>query len=86
MLTQVRILNDRQTNSNSVIMKKKIKFLLRLLAITIATVGLCYTTKPGSLLLVVTLMIAIFAACAAHAEYLDEKTEDLIDKQNDEAE
>jgi len=63
-------------------MKKKIKFLLRLLAIAIVTFGLCYTTKPGSLLFVVTLMIAIFAACAAHAEYQDEKIEDLIDKQN----
>lgn len=64
------------------IMKKKIKFLLRLLAITIATFGLCYIAQPGSTLFVVTLMIAIFAACAAHAEYQDEKIEDLIDKQN----
>lgn len=63
-------------------MKKKIKFLLRLLAIAIATFGLCHITEPGSLLFVVTLMIAIFAACAAHADYQDEKTEDLIDKQN----
>lgn len=63
-------------------MKKKIKFLLRLLTIAVATFGLCSITEPGSLLFVVTLMIAIFAVCAAHAEYQDEKMEDLIDKQN----
>lgn len=63
-------------------MKKKIKFLLRLLAIAIATFGLCCTTEPGSLLFVVTLMVAIFVVCAAHADYRDEKIEDLIDKQN----
>lgn len=63
-------------------MKKKIKFLLRLLLLTICAFGLCSITEPGSLLFVVTLLIAIFAACAAHAEYQDEKMEDLIDKNN----
>lgn len=63
-------------------MKKKIKFLLRLLAIAICAFGLCSIAEPDSLLFVVTLLIAIFAACAAHAEYQDEKMEDLIDKNN----
>lgn len=68
-------------------MKKKIKFLLRLLIIAVATFGLCSITEPGSVLRVVTLMVAIFAVCAAHADYQDEKIEDLIDKQsNDGAE
>jgi predicted ABC-type exoprotein transport system permease subunit len=62
-------------------MKKKIKFLLRLLAIIICTFGLCSMTEPGSLLFVVILLIAIFAACAANAAYQDEKMEDLINKQ-----
>lgn len=64
-------------------MKKKIKFSLRLLVIAICTFGLCSTTEPGSLLRIVTLLIAIFAACAANAAYQDEKMEDFIDKNNE---
>lgn len=63
-------------------MKKKIKFLLRLLAIAICACMFCSITEPGSLLFVATLTIAVFAVCAAHAEYEDEKMEDLIDKNN----
>lgn len=63
-------------------MKKKTKFVIRLLTTWLCAIGLCTLMQPGSLLFVVTLMIAIFASCAANAEYQDEKMEDLIDKQN----
>lgn len=63
-------------------MKKKVKFVLRLLTLWLAAIGVCSLTQPGSLLFVVTLMIAIFLTCTANAVYEDEKAEELIEKQN----
>lgn len=63
-------------------MKKKVKFTLRMCAIWLCAMMLCSTTQPGSLLFVVTLMVAIFASCTANAAYEDEKAEELIEKQN----
>ena len=63
-------------------MKKKVKFVLRLLAVWLAAIVVCSLTQPCSLLFVVTLMIAIFLTSVANATYEDEKAEELIEGQN----